>query len=859
LKSFCPHAIYLRPIIGLSLALASAYPASAQFQRMSGNPFKPPLATIHYARNRDYHVRHLRLIFDIDGQHRSAHGVITHTLAALRDGLAAVVLDAGPNLKILSCRIDGVDRPFTHEKDALTITPAAPLARGKEVAVEITYDMPGQVRGGGANGIGGFTWVTPNPNDPERRTEFWTQGETNTNHNWAPCYDYPNDKCTSETIVTVPEDWVVIGNGTEGPITHNAAKHTRTFRWTMTQPHSTYLLSLAGGELDVRKAAWDGKTLYYVVPKGKADLIPASFGNTPDMLQFFSDILGFKYPWPKYAQDAMYDFGGGMENVSATTLGANSLTDFRSGHYVMSDLNSHELAHQWFGDYVTCKDWGDIWLNESFATFFEMIYAEHLDGKDEYDRQRESNLRQYLFEASRYQRPLSTKLYANPDVMFDSHTYPKGGLILHMLRRQLGDADFFRALGHYLKVNGLQPVDSHDLSKAIAEETGTNVEPFFDQWIYKPGHPVLDSTWSYDDAAKSVVLHIKQTQDTSNGIPIYTLPLTVALLRNTTSNTVERQTVTLNQAEQEFRLPATVKPDAVLIDPDHDLLKEIKELHWSEAELPVIIRNAPCVIDRQTAIRRFAGLRERGFFRFGNPDEDNADTPTLDAGKIQLLTDALKTEASESAGALLIEALGNAKQEALRPLLREQARSKQPGRRAAALTALGKLPRNAEDLALLRAAAKSDTEPYEVVNAALRVLGKLDVSGSMDVFAHQVEAKSLNDQLARTVVGVLASANSDAAAPILLKATASTHTTYTRTNAVRALNGIAPNNLEVHNALVSLLTQSKAPNLLEQVARTLKERGDKGAVPALRDVAVRGANEEVRNAAKEAVEALGGK
>ncbi len=847
----------LRPVACFALAMLSAYPASAQFQRMGGNPFRPPQATMHYARDRDYHVRHLRLVFNIDGEHRSAHGVVTHTLAPLRSALASIVMDAGANLKILSCRIDGADRPFTHDKDTLTITPATALARGKEVTVEITYDMPGATRTGGANGAGGFSWIIPNPNDPERRTEFWTQGETDGNHRWVPCYDYPNDKCTSETIVTVPETWEVIGNGTEGPVTRDAAKHTRTFHWTMTQPHSTYLLSLVGGELDVRKAAWSGKTLYYVVPKGKANLIPGSFGNTPDMLQFFSDTVGVKYPWPKYAQDAMYDFGGGMENVSATTLGQGSLTDERSGHYAMSSLTSHELAHQWFGDYVTCKDWGDVWLNESFATFFQMIYTEHLDGKDAYDEDRESNLRQYLFEAQRYQRPVSTKLYVNPDVMFDAHTYPKGGLILHMLRRELGDADFFRGLGHYLKVNALQPVDTHDLEKAITEETGHNVEAFFDQWIFKPGHPVLDPTWTYDDTGKAIVLHVKQTQDTANGTPIYTLPLTIGILHNTAGSAAERQVVTLNQAEQEFRIPASIKPDAVLIDPDHDLLKEVKDPHWSDTELPVIMRNAPCVIDRVAAIRRYANMPQSFGFRRRNSDQaPSAAATPLDDAKIQMVTDALRAESSEQAGALLIEALGNAKKETLRPLLREQARSKQPGRRAAALSALGKLPRNDEDLTLLRAAAKSDTEPYQVVNAALRALGALDLNGSLDIFTHQAGVKSLNDQLARTVVSVVSDAKADAAVPILLKATGPTHNTFTRTSAVRALNSIAPNSPEVHTTLVALLTPTSPPSLQQQVVRTLRERGDKDALSTLRDLAAKATDSDVRSAAKDAVEAL---
>lgn len=821
--------------VGLSL-----HPACAQRQRAGGNPFQPPQATIHYARDREYHVRHLRLVFDIDSKKLSATGVVTHYLSPILESLKVVTLDAGANLKINGCRVNNASASFVHLKNKLYVTAPTPLTPGKEATVEISYLMPGDSTGGGANGIGGFHWIKTSPDDPDRRPGFWTQGETGTNSNWIPCYDYPNDKCTSETIVTVPDNWEVVGNGTQGATLHDDAKHTRTFHWTMKQPHSTYLLSLVGGELDIRKASWAGVPLYYVVPRGRADLIPTSFGNTPDMLQWFSDNLGVKYPWPKYAQNAMIDFGGGMENVSATTLGANSLTDGRAGHYPMSSLNSHELAHQWFGDFVTCKDWGDIWLNESFATFFEMFYMEHLDGKDRYDQERDNSLHSYLFEAQRYKRPLSTKLYRDPDVMFDSHTYPKGGLILHMLRRLLGDKGFFAGLHHYLTVNAYKPVDSHDLSKAFEEATGRNVEPFFDQWIYKPGHPVLDSTWTYDEGGKAVVLKVKQTQDTSDGTPVYSLPLTVALLRQSSGSVVERQTVTLDKADQEFRLLAATKPDAVLVDPDHDLLKEVKDSHWAGAELPVILRGAPCVLDRVEAVNQLG----KG---------------TLSDATIQLFTEAVRSDNSEASAAAMLAKLGETKKESLRALFHEQAQSKQSGRRAAALQALGNLPRNEEDMKLLHAAAISDTEPYNVVAAAMRALGKLDAAGNLDVFKHQIASRSQFDQLASVAITTLGEAKLDAAAPLIIEATTPAHRPFVRFAAVRALATMAPGNADVRAALIALLKEPDNPRLTTQAIRALRTRKEKEAVPALRDLAKTAKNAEIRDSAKDAADEIEGK
>ncbi len=286
----------------------------------------------------------------------------------------------------------------------------------------------------------------------------------------------------------------------------------------------------------------------YVVPKGEGWLIDGSFGDTKDMLSFYSKMTGVKYVWPKYAEDAMYDFGGGMENVSATTLQESALTEPREGFHRMASLNSHELGHQWFGDFVTCKDWGQIWLNESFATFMQMMYFEHSRGKTGYDEEVEANMRSYFNESRRYQRPIMTRMYSNPDVMFDSHTYPKGGVVLHTLRKLLGDDVFWAGIKLYLTTNAHTPVESWQLCKAMTDSSGINCEPFFTQWIYKPGHPVLDPTWTWDDSAKQVVVKVQQTQDTSNGTPIYDIDAKVGLIKSGSTITLSRRCIYTPQA-----------------------------------------------------------------------------------------------------------------------------------------------------------------------------------------------------------------------------------------------------------------------------------------------------------------------
>ncbi len=820
-----------------ALTLFTALPLSAWGQ--NNNPFAPPRATIQYAPNRDYDLRHLRLEFNVDAEHYSATGHVWHYLSPIRPNLKTIAMDAGRNLQIKSCRLNGQATTFEHDKtnDRLNVASPTPLTLGKEVLVDINYVLPNDaVTAGSPNGASGVHWIKSNNINPDRRTAFWTQGETNGNRYWLPLYDYPNDFCTTETIVTVPENWVVIGNGAEGKTTRDVAQKTKTFRWTMNKPHATYLLSLVAGELDVKKAQWRDVPLYYVVPRGKGDLIDASFSDTPDMLEFFSTRLGVKYPWVKYAQSAMWDFGGGMENVSATTLGAGSLTDFRSGYRNMSGLNSHELGHQWFGDLVTCKHWGDVWLNESFATFMETIYHEHSEGQEQYEREVEGNIRAYLGESRRYKRPVSTHLYSASFSMFDSHTYPKGGTILHMLRRELGDDLFYKGLRHYLEKNRHQPVETHQLVDAMEEATGINVQPFFDQWIRKPGHPVLEASWKYDDATHTIILSVKQTQDTSDGTPIYDMPLALGVIRAGSALEVIPQR--LQKASQEFRIPSPTRPQSVLLDPNHDLLKELKVV-WADSELPAILRSAPNVNDRDKALAQLL----------------KSDGESLKDSTLTLLKSLLSSEPSRLVGSDIISALGKTKLPELRPLYREQLRSKQWERRHAAIEALTRLPILPEDVSLLQSIAQSDTEYYAPVEIALKTLAKRDVKANLDIFRHQINSKSMNNRLALSTLSALSDKNTADIVPALVEAASPTRPLPVRQRALKLISANPDQSGALQKTLLGLL-QDKMPSIQIDAMDALKQRKDKAAIPALRDILNSSKDRAIIDKAKETIDNL---
>ncbi|MDE2125075.1 MAG: hypothetical protein KGJ62_00615 [Armatimonadetes bacterium] len=827
------------------LAAGMAAPASAQFMGPSGQkPWEPPLAHLHYARNRDYHDKHLKLVLTVNPASHSISGVVTHTLAPLRGGLSKVEIDAGDDLNILKCSINGASKPFVHQDNQLIIDNGSALQRAQYVTVGVRYTMTKMGVRGGPSGFFGWYWIDRDPSQPTRVPGFWTQGETDGNHLWVPLYDYPNDKLTSDEIVTTPANYECIGNGALVSDTVNAAAHTRTVHWQMKLPHATYLLSLVGGEFDIQHAVWRGVPLYYVVPKGMGWMIPGSFGNVPDILSFYSDTLGYKYPWPKLACDAMLDFGGGMENVSAITFEANALSGMRSGHYAMSSLTSHEIAHQWFGDTVTCKDWGDIWLNESFATFMQISYTRHLDGKDAFDIDLNNNVNEYLAVAHRYQRPLRDLMYSDKNMMFDGFTYPKGGVILNMLRLWMGNGPFWRGLGYYLRTNQFTPVDTHDLEKALTVSSGINVSPFFDQWVFKPGHPVLQFDWSYDDSAHTVSVDVQQLQNTDDGTPIYNVPLTIGLLDGATCL---RKTVTLDRKRQTFEFSTATRPAAVLLDPDHHLLKEMKSDGWSADELAPILLHAPCVVDRIEAETQLT-----------NPSQDGTASAKLPDSVAHLLAEALKTETSDHAAAIYLVTLGDNVQPWMRPVFRAEAlKTGAPQTEATALAALGKMSPTPEDIKLERAAAMSDTATYGVVEAGINALGNWDALNNLDVFQHQVNVRSPYDALANTVVNILSNSNSDREAPILIPAAVGAfHSVSVRSNAISALAHLPKTDTRINSALVSMLKRSEPPDIEVNVIDALRIRRARSAMPAIRALAAKTTVQAVKDSARTALDTL---
>jgi aminopeptidase N len=552
--------------------------------------FQPAHVEPKWARDRSAEVKHIRLAVSLDFAARTVSGTATHLVAAILDDLRQLEFDQ-VDLTISGVRVDGREVAFETRDDKLRFDLPAPLQAGGQAEIAIDYS---------ARPRRGLYFVGPDEAYPDKPVEAWSQGEDEDSRFWFPCYDYPNNKSTSEVIVTVPRQFFALSNGALAGTVANP-DGTRTFHWRQEVPHSAYLLTLVAGDfVEIADRHGDLPVLYYVHP-GREEDARRAFGNTPRMIEFFERKIGVKYPYAKYAQIAVNDFiFGGMENISATTQTADTLHDARAHLDFSSDpLVAHELAHQWWGNLVTCRDWAHAWLNEGFATYFEALWSEENLGADEFAWNLKQDRTNYLSEAShRYRRPIVCNRYRAPIELFDRHLYEKGSLVLHMLRRLLGDRLFFKSLNLYATRHRGGNVITQDLQKAFEDATGRNLDYFFDQWVYKEGHPEIEVSSSFDDRLKVAAITIKQTQRVSETTPLFRLAAEIALMDQDGRET--RYPVEITRAEQTFHFPCAAAPKAVRIDPGADLLMTLRHKRSREA-LELLLCHAPEAIGRAQA------------------------------------------------------------------------------------------------------------------------------------------------------------------------------------------------------------------------------------------------------------------
>jgi aminopeptidase N len=658
---------------------------------------------------------HTKIEISFDWEKKRANGKATLTMRPWFYATNTVDLEA-KNFDILSVTFDGKTEPLKYtytNKEKLSIQLGKTYTRSEEFKITVTYVAKPEERDsvGGSAAITsdkGLYFINPDGSEQGKPKQIWTQGETESNSFWFPTIDKPNERCTQEMYITVEDKYKTLSNGVLVSSKKNS-NGTRTDYWKMDKPHAPYLFMMAIGEFAVVKEKWRGIDVeYYVEPKYEADA-KSIYPYTLEMLDFFSNKLGYAYPWSKFSQVVVRDYvSGAMENTTAVIFGEfmqKTKRELLDDHLTNEKVVAHEMFHQWFGDLVTTESWANLTLNEGFANYSEYLWMEHKHGRDAADEHEMQEQQGYIFSAAGGGHPLIHYGYNNREDMFDAHSYNKGGAVLHMLRQQVGDEAFFTALNRYLKTNEYTAVEAHELRMAFEEVTGQDLNWFWNQWYFSAGHPQLDIQYNWDESAKTASVTITQTQEGAQVPRVFDLPLAVDIYE--APGKVRREQIRVTKREQTFTFPCNSQPALINTDATKTLLCVKTDNHTPE-EWAFMYRNAPLFRDRYEALE---ALQSEG--------DDLAK---------QVFTEALNDKYHGiQALALGVADLQNPAVKATVLKIAESAT--EPGLRARAISALGETG----DKSLVPLAQKGlqNTEAYSVVGASLEALTKLDMDAAL--------------------------------------------------------------------------------------------------------------------------------
>lgn len=792
-----------------------------------GRDFAFPEYMPRFPRQYDFQVVKLEADLDIDLWNKEVKGVVRYRLRALKD-LSNVTLDA------VEMEILGASTGYSY--DGETITLDLRLQAGQESDVEIRYRTRPRK---------GMYFVLPDRNHPYRAPMAWTQGESEDNRYWIPLPDTPNIKFPWRIAVTVPKPYMAGSNGMLVETRDSGDK--TTYIWEMRHPMSPYLIAVAAGDFEIIRDKCGEVLLEYWIPKyprrgGENVWVPPpdayrySFHHTCDIMKFFEEYLGVPYPYGRYAQVVVQEFVyGGMENTTFTILTDWTLHDLHAhcpySQFPCADedfssdpLIAHEMAHQWFGDLVTAKDWSHITINESFATFIEALWTERSKGREEYIYELYSNFKTYLNEySSRYARPIVTNLYSIPEEVFDRHSYEKGSVVLHMIRSLIGDDAFRKGLRLFLERFRYRNADVEDLRKALEEASGRDLEWLWRQFFHSAGHPVVKASWNKNNGVR---LTLEQAQP-DDSFPLYTLPLELDVVYEGG----KRERVVLNFAEKRLDVPLGDKVKYVCIDPDFKVLKVV------ELNFPVEILGA--MLDDEHVYCRLQAIE--ALRKNGSPRA------------VEFLSKALRDKfwgvAAEAARAL--GAIGTA--DAVKALMEAYGEVKHPRARRALVEALGNARRK-EAAEFLDKILHDPGESYYVRYEAARALGKIRWE-----FAEYSLKKALSygghvDIITRGAIEGLAELGTDEALDVVLHYVGEENPTWIRMTAVQSLSKFGPRT-QVLDALRRALRDENFRVRAAAVTAAL-DLMDPRLLPDLQERAERDVDGRIRRMAREAMEKI---
>jgi len=619
---------------------------------------------------------------------------------------------------------------YDYDGSVLRITLDRTYKRNEKYTVYIDYTAkPDELKVEGSAAITdakGLYFINPKGEDKNKPTQVWTQGETEATSVWVPTIDKPNQKTTQEIYMTVPAKYVTLSNGKLMKQTKNT-DGTRTDYWNMDLPHTPYLFFMGIGEFAVVKDTYKGKEVSYYVEKEYEKVARKIFGNTPEMMQYFSKLLGVEYPWSKYAQIVGRDYvSGAMENTTATLHQQSAQQDARQlidGNAWESTI-AHELFHHWFGDYVTTESWSNLTVNESFANYSQTLWNEYKYGKDAGDEENYNDMQGYIMSGSQ-NKDLVRYYYRDKEDMFDAVSYNKGGRILHMLRNYVGDDAFFKSLQKYLTDNKFGTGNAHKLRLAFEAVTGKDLNWFWDQWYFGSGHPKLDINYAYSADSKIVSVYIKQTQ---SGDKIFKLPLAIDVYFGKEK---QRYNVWLNDKEDTISFHAPTKPDLVNVDADKIILCTKKDAKTLSA-----------YIHQYKYAGKYLDRREALDYAAKNIDEQAAVDLLIDA-----LNDVYAPLRSKAIMALAKTTIGEA---TIKKLATIAATDKSTIVRAHAIDALGKTKDN-QYKTLFEKGTKDSS--YSVAGASLEALAVIDSTSALTI-ANKLSQEPAKGRLASAISAV---------------------------------------------------------------------------------------------------------
>ncbi len=786
------------------------------------------LASYNPSFQRNYDTQHIRLELIINQEQKSIAGKATITVIPLKANFSSLEFHAR-NMEIQNVKLVNQDE-LALTADSETVAIALPSSYEMEdtVTVVITYfTRPTE----------GVYFNEPTEDKPETPFQIYSHSEPIDARCWFPCYDEPDDKLTSEIIATVSDNFFLLSNGKLLSTEHDPKEHTKTFHWLQSKPHSTYLISFVAGEYSEIKDNSDKVPLSYYVYKNQVEIASNSFGKTPRMMECFQKRFGYPYPWDKYAQIIISGYqAAGMEHTSATSLYDRTIHNDRA-HLDMTsdDLVSHELAHQWFGDLVTCRDWSHLWLNEGFATYAEILFKEYDAGIDEAQYAIYQDQKFYLEMVDpKFYQPIVYENFIHPEEMFNYIEYQKAGLVLHALRGVVGDSLFFLSLKTYLNRLAFQSVVTSDFHQVVEEVSGQKLDWFFNQWLYQGGHPklVVKSQWLPE--TQIVQLFVRQIQEDSLGLvpKIFQMPIDLEIFSD-----AERlnEKIFLTAREDTFTFAFHHRPDLIRFDKENRVLKELNFIKSQDEWIYQMLH------DQNVAARlhAIAELQKATF-----------DTlKTALAAERSLTLDPFWAVRHDAAYLLIDFHRPESKQ-----VLRKACKDANQRVREAAISALSYYYDPALN-PLFRKIAHHDSS-YKVVAEVIYALSNTPDDSSFAFFSKFADVDSYNDIIRTAAFHGLRQLKDERVIPIAIRfARDPDQAEYIRINALSILKEINSTDLEVEAITIKLLAdknnfiKKKAIDLLGQ----FKTKNSLDALKKLQDEAL---PDDVRRRLKISIEKI---